>query len=545
ESGLRAGISGTGLKVGAAIAAIGVCVLVLRSVLTGPVEPLMDPMSMGERTVESPGRRAAFLEPVLSQSRLALVAPNAADDPAVAEPAAGAPPEASVSATSIQGQEPYGLRVRLRTLDGFDLPKRVSAKLEGLIEGGSPLAEVKGERDVIDGYFDMTFRDEDAFHRSEVTRAHVTVTAEGFGTQARFLLETPWESRIHPSVDFFLYPASTLPVRVMHAESGEAIHGARLVMRGASDGLTQNLRTDETGLAILPLIVSEATHVDVKEDHLFVQADGTAIGHWTRGNLERLPLQRDGTRVLELAGASTLRGSVVMESGGPVPAGAVVAYSMERSRELTTVDFPHWMAPDGRAVIDEGGHFEIDGLTEGLLLLHPKGSPEHEAAALGPWVLVDVNESQDREVTLLVPSEPTVLTLHLEWLSPEQVLFVRLYEIDSTDAPYLDSVTPRKLLAKRDWLPVLEDVPILLPHGSLEEGQLYLLEVGPDFDNFLERQIIFDGDAPRLEHSFADVAALECPLRKGDTPQQQLQSKNVQARARKAGALAILRARTE
>ena len=96
-----------------------------------------------------------------------------------------------------------------------------------------------------------------------------------------------------------------------------------------------------------------------------------------------------------------------------------------------------------------------------------------------------------------------------------------------------------------NWVQVGRDVPLLLPMGSLEEGRPYLLEVGPDFDNFLERRVLFEGDAPRLEHSFAEVAAMECPFQANDSPEEREHSNRIKARARAAGAREILRARTE
>jgi RNA polymerase sigma factor (sigma-70 family) len=541
----RTGLGAASLKAGAVAAAIGACALIVGSVLSatepGPVAPLQAQAPSSAAT-QLDAETLAFGPHTEPATR---VATGALDAYASLE-TGSRPAHVDPGATSAVGdQDALEVRVQLRTLDGWDLPERVDVVLEGLVDGGIPIDEVKGERSVVDGRFAVAFVGGGLASAGEAPHARVTVTAEGFGTQATLPFPLDWQGVTPPAVELFLYPAQTWRLKVVHAETGEAIRGARLALRGKNQGIAKIARSGDDGSVSLPVIVAAATRARSADEHLFVRADGVAIGHWTLEEIEGLPLQRDGTRTLALKRASKVRGRVVTESGEPIAPGTAIAYSMERSLELTDVDFPHWMEPDRRVVVDGEGRFEINGLSEGVLVLRPQTSKQYDAPALGPDQVFEVLASADLDIDVVIPSEATVLTLHLEWLSPRQLLMVRLYEIDASDAPYLASATPRRLLAKQNWVSAGEDVQLLLPMGALEEGRPYLLEVGPDFDNYLQRSIYFEGNAPRLAHSFAEVAARECPMQEGETPGERQRTSEVRALARKEGARVLLRARTQ
>ena len=544
ETGGRAGFGAMSVKVGAAILALGVCALVVHSALASPVAPVVEPMATEERAAGPSDLSMASLHPEPGEGRLALVPPSTLAEPLSTEPIRAAAVEAQQDGSKVRGTGPDKVHVTLRTLDGFDLPERVSVMLELQCDEFIGMDEASGEVEVVDGAFDIAFEwDSDLVDM--IAHGQVTVTANGFGAQTGTSFAMGFYSPKAHSAEVFLYPSASIPIRVAHAGTGKPIRDARLAMQGASGSLGYTMRTDAGGRALLLLMAPEAAHLDLEKDELFVQSKGTGIGHWSRLELERLPLQHDGTRLLELVPSSTVRGKVVMESGDPVPPGTMVAYSMDRSREATAFDFPSRMAPVGRAAIEEDGRFTIEGLTKGLLVLQPQTSRQQGSSALGPDLLLEIPMADKPEVSLHVPAESNVLTLHLAWTGPDEVISVRLYGIDATDSPYSASLTPRKLLATRDHFSVLEDVPIQLPKGSLDEGRPYLLEIRPTYDTYLERLIVFHGVAPRLEHSFADVAALECPSRIGATPEEYLQSKSAEEQARKAGALTVLHARTE
>ncbi|MEZ6018329.1 MAG: RNA polymerase sigma factor [Planctomycetota bacterium] len=544
EGTTRTGLGATSLKAGAAAAAIGACALALRSVLAAPgpapVAPLQAqaPSPTAAQGDTGAGAHAPLAAPVTR------VATGALDAYASVEAGSNPAPVEAEPTPAVNDPSALEVRVQLRTLDGWGLPERVDAVLEGLVGGSFAVEEIKSERVVVDGRFDIALAGGGPASLSQAPHARVTVTAEGFGTQATPPFPLDWKGVAPSTVELFLYPAQTWRLKVVHAESGAPIRGARLALRGKHQGIAELSRSDDDGLVSLPVIVTEATQARAADDHLFVQADGAAIGHWTLEEIEGLPLQRDGTRTLTLERASVVRGRVVLESGQPIAPGTAIAYSMERSLELTDFDFPHWMEPDRRVSVDGEGRFEIDGLSEGVLVLRPQTSKAYDAPALGPDQMFRVPASADLDLDIVVPAEVTVFTLHLEWLSPDQLLMVRLYEVDSSDAPYLASATPRRLLAKQNWVSVGRDVPLLLAKGALEEGRPYLLEVGPDFDNYLQRLIFFDGDAPRLVHSFAGAAARECPVA-GHTPDERRRSSEVRALARSEGARVLLRARTE
>ncbi len=436
------------------------------------------------------------------------------------------------------------LRMHLSTVDGFALPRDISVHVKGYNDPGSVGPEVEATVSVGEGAVDVPLGSGPSLFGSTFSRGLVEITAKGFGTQGCQLPSLAWDDGDVTEVSMQLWPCLAVDVIAVHAGTNETAQGVAYGVAGPGSRFGAHYRAEAGGIVTINL--SRPGSDGGAEDHICVKCDGASLGWWSTQELLALPRHVDGARRLEITGGSTVRGTIALESGMAIPSGTELRFSMRPAAKSGVKEFPHWLSPNGSVAIDDAGHFEISALPPGSLLVHLREkSRSIVAPQMSPDHMVEITKDSQIETQIVVPDKPQILSCNFSWGDNKHALFADLYrQADELDGPYANRPGTRELIFQKHWISPGEPSEIVLPAGTLREGEDYVLSIGLDFDRRLERLVRFKGDAPQLRHAFPKSARSELPAGvtgKGDKGAVADKRREV---ARRAGAKVILEATT-
>ncbi|MFT7667815.1 MAG: RNA polymerase sigma factor (sigma-70 family) [Planctomycetota bacterium] len=380
------------------------------------------------------------------------------------------------------------------------------------------------------------------------TQGIVIVTAEGLGCQKSGVVDISWKDGDETYVTMPLYPVTTLEVVAVHEGSAALVKNVMFRIHGPGSKYGTEYESQEGGAVSLSL----ATEGE-GEDRVYVRGDGVALAGWTRRELLAIPRQSGGLRELKLSAGCTLRGSIEMESTLPIPSEAEVRYIAMRHDALGGLEhYPHGVVPEGSVPIAADGRFEISNIPSGALLVHlrEKGRFIFETQRLSPDLHVDVPEIEELEIRVVVPARNWVFTINMPrnkdspWQSNTLVRATLNRQAGEMDAPYVNSSGVREHLAQAGLFRLGDDAQMILPIGTIEEGETYLLSVGANATYELERPITFEGLAPCLDYTIPETARDELGLRLGRSKVETESGQARQMAARNIGRQVILNAQT-